>query len=171
MDDDERRARLEALFEAHARTVLAYARRRTDHASAADVLSDVFVVAWQRLERIPEDALPWLLACARRTLANHQRGERRRHRLVERLMASTPRIASPAPEIPDDALAQALATLSERDREALFLTEWEGLSAKQAARALGCSPQAFWVRSHRARSRLAAALDHPTNTITLEATP
>ena len=58
MDDGERRARLEALFEAHARTVLAYARRRTDHATAADVLSDVFVVAWQRLERIPDDALP-----------------------------------------------------------------------------------------------------------------
>lgn len=171
MDEDERRARLEALFEAHARTVLAYARRRTDHATAADVLSDVFVVAWRRLDRIPDDALPWLLACARRTLQNHRRAEWRRHLLAERLVASTPRIASPAPEISDGALAQALATLSERDREALLLTEWEGLSAKAAADALGCSPQAFWVRAHRARRRLAAALEHPANTITLEATP
>jgi len=171
MDEAERRARLEALFAAHARTVLVYARRRTDHASAADVLSEVFIVAWRRLDDIPADAVPWLLACARRALLHQRRAETRRSKLVEHLRANTLRTEF-SPDLPDDALAQAFATLSERDREVMLLTAWEGLSAKQAAHVLGCSPQAFWVRTHRARKRLATALlavDAPTTPVTMEA--
>jgi RNA polymerase sigma-70 factor (ECF subfamily) len=129
MDEAERRAHLEALFAAHARTVLIYARRRTDHASAADVLSEVFIVAWRRLDDVPADAVPWLLACARRALLHQQRAETRRSKLVEHLRANTLRTEF-SPDLPDDALAQAFATLSERDREVLLLTAWEGLSAK-----------------------------------------
>jgi DNA-directed RNA polymerase specialized sigma24 family protein len=50
MDEETRRARVEALFAEHARAVLAYASRRTDHATASDVVSDVFVVAEEPLE-------------------------------------------------------------------------------------------------------------------------
>ncbi len=64
MDNDQRRARLESLFAAHAAIVLAYARRRTDSTTADDVLSEVFVIAWRRLEQIPPEPAPWLLACA-----------------------------------------------------------------------------------------------------------
>ncbi len=167
MDEETRRARVEALFAEHARAVLAYARRRTDQATAADVVSDVFVVALQRLDDVPrDDPLPWLLGCARRALLNQRRGQRRRARLFERLAASAPR-SQPERGLSDGALARALATLSERDREALLLTAWEGLTAAQAARVLGCSTQAFWVRSHRARKRLAAALESNTTTPTL----
>jgi RNA polymerase sigma-70 factor (ECF subfamily) len=171
MDEAERRARLEALFAAHARTVLVFARRRTDAANAADVLSEVFIVAWRRLDDVPADAVPWLLACARRTLLHQQRAETRRSKLVEHLRANTLHTEF-SPDLPDDALAQAFAALGERDREVLLLTAWEGLSAKQAARVLGCSPQAFWVRTHRARKRLGAALlavDAPTTPLTMEA--
>ena len=171
MDERERRSRLEALFVAHGRTVLLYARRRTDHATAADVLSEVFVVAWQRLEEIPADALPWLLGCARLTLLNQQRALRRRSRLFERMVASTPEAAFAIEIEHDNGLAEALSTLSEHDREALLLTAWEGLSAEQAARALGCSTRALWVRAHRARKRLTAALDRaerPTTPLRME---
>ena len=157
MGEDERRLRLEALFVAHARTVLAYARRRTDPVTADDVLSDVFVVAWRRLDEVPADPAPWLLACARRVLANQQRGEQRRAKLAERLMANTSR-AQVSVELNDGALAQALASLNERDREVLLLVAWEDLSAERAAAVLGCSPQTFSVRIHRARKRLAGAL-------------
>ncbi|MGD0981624.1 MAG: sigma-70 family RNA polymerase sigma factor [Solirubrobacteraceae bacterium] len=162
-----RRAQVETLFAEHARAVLAYARRRTDYATASDVVSDVFVVALQRLEDVPpSDPLPWLLACARRVLLNQRRGQQRRTRLFERLAANAPRL-QPEHELSDGALASALATIGERDREALLLTAWEGLTAEQAARVLGCSTQAFWVRSHRARKRLAAALENNTTTPTL----
>jgi RNA polymerase sigma-70 factor, ECF subfamily len=153
----ERRARLEALFAAHSRDVLAYAARRTDEASAADVLSEVFVVVWRRLDDVPLEPLPWLLAVARRVLANQRRSARRRERLLGRVAACS--ASEPAPlAISDGTLRHALAALGERDRQALLLTAWEGLSAKEAARVLGCSTEAFVVRSHRARRRLAAQL-------------
>jgi RNA polymerase sigma-70 factor, ECF subfamily len=170
-EDDERRGRLEALYAAHAPEVLVYARRRTDHATAADVLSDVFVVAWQRLDEVPKDALPWLLGCARHALLNHQRADRRRSRLAARLKANAP--STPfSLEAHEHRLVQALARLKERDREVLLLTAWEGLTTRQAARVLGCSPQAFKVRAHRARKRLADALlvvDSPPTPLKMEA--
>jgi len=53
----------------------------------------------------------------------------------------------------------ALAGLRERDREVLLLVAWEGLEPARAAAALECSRAAFAVRLHRARRRLAAALE------------
>ena len=155
--DDERKARLEALFAAHAASVLGYARRRSDPVTADDVLSEVFAVAWRRLDLIPVDAKPWLLACARRVLANVRRGERRRGALIDRLTAVAPRVEGP-PEATGNAVVDALAKLSERDREVLRLVAWEGLSPEQAGAALGCSRHALSMRLNRARKRLLDAL-------------
>jgi len=157
MEQDERRARLESLFAAHAPAVQAYARRRADPATADDVVSDVFVVAWRRLDQVPADELPWLLACARHVLADARRSEGRRLALVQRLTTNAPRVEG-APELNDGALGEALASLSGRDREVLLLLAWDGLSAEQAAEVLGCSQRTFSMRLHRARKRLAAAL-------------
>jgi RNA polymerase sigma-70 factor, ECF subfamily len=76
---------LEALFLAHAAAVRAYAARRVSAGEVDDVASDVFVVAWRRLDDVPEDALPWLLACARRIVANRVRSTRRQAALRLRL--------------------------------------------------------------------------------------
>lgn len=157
MAGDERSARAQALFEAHWRAVLAYARRRASYATADEVLSDVFMVAWRRLDDVPAEALPWLLACARSSLANHRRAQRRRLRLLARLL---PTLSDEPPiRLRDGRLSDALARLGARDREALLLTAWEGLGAEQAAAVVGCSPEAFRVRLHRARKRLAQALE------------
>ena len=162
---DERRSRLEVLFAAHGAAVLAYARRRSDAATAEDVLAEVFVVAWRRLDQMPAEALPWLLSCARRVLANHRRGERRQLALVRRLAAVTSR---PAVESASGSgtgrLGDALASLSDLDREVLLLVAWEDLPVERAAAVLGCSPNTFSTRLHRARRRLArtlAASDSP----------
>jgi RNA polymerase sigma-70 factor (ECF subfamily) len=64
MDDVQRRSRLEGLFSAHAGAVRAYARRRVDPVAADDAVSEVFVIAWRRLDDVPDDALPWLLGLA-----------------------------------------------------------------------------------------------------------
>jgi RNA polymerase sigma-70 factor (ECF subfamily) len=157
MDLADRRSRFEALYSEHAAAVTRYARRRTDEQTAADVVSDVFVVAWRRLDHVPDDALPWLLGCARRVLWHHHRAEQRRGRLLDRLTSSAPRAVFSV-ELPNTVLARALASLCERDREALLLTAWEGLTTDQAAVVLGCSPQAFRVRAHRARQRLMDAM-------------
>jgi RNA polymerase sigma-70 factor (ECF subfamily) len=156
MSEIERRRQLEALFVAHAAAVRAYAARRVPRGDVDDVASDVFVVAWRRLDDIPEDALPWLLACARRIVANRVRGTRRQRALRHRLGLERP--APLGMTIPDAGLAEALGALNPADREALMLVVWEGLDHTRAAVVVGCSPRAFSMRVHRARHRLAAAL-------------
>jgi RNA polymerase sigma-70 factor (ECF subfamily) len=70
---------LEELFRLHAAEVLAYALRRTDAATAEDVVSEVFLIAGRKLDRVPAlDPQPWLYGVARRVLANHRRGSLRR---------------------------------------------------------------------------------------------
>jgi len=157
VDDLDRRVRLEGLFSEHSAAVRAYARRRVAAEAADDVVSDVFVVAWRRLEKVPADALPWLLACAQRIIANQRRSTRRQAALFDRL--SHERIGPPHAHADGaPALGEALAALSAGDREVLMLVAWEGLEPARAAAVLGCSRRAFAMRLHRARRRLAAAM-------------
>jgi RNA polymerase sigma-70 factor (ECF subfamily) len=149
--------RLEGLFRDHARDVLAYALRRTDPATAEEVVADVFAVAWRRVDRVPHDEpLLWLYGVARRVLANEQRAARRRARLSSALGALMRGAAAPADEGND--VADALLGLRPPDREILMLVAWEGLDAPEAAVVLGCSAQAVHTRLHRARRRLEAEL-------------
>jgi RNA polymerase sigma-70 factor (ECF subfamily) len=149
--------RFVALYEAHAGAVLGYARRRIGPEAAEDVLAETFLVAWRRRADVPADALPWLYAVAANVLRNRARSERRQAAVSARLAAEPPLPAEA--DAPDPRLRDALAALKPIDREALLLTAWEGLSTDRAARAAGCSRATFHVRLHRARRRLAQALE------------
>jgi RNA polymerase sigma-70 factor (ECF subfamily) len=155
MGESQRHLRLEKVFDDHAAAVRAYARRRTDPASADDAVGEVFAIAWRRLDDLPDEPLGWLFGCARRVLAHQQRRARRDNALTARLSSG---LGEPPP-VGDQRLADALMSLTESDRETLLLTAWEGLSPTEAAAALGCSRNAYTVRLHRARRRLAAALN------------
>jgi RNA polymerase sigma factor (sigma-70 family) len=157
-----REARLRTLFEQNSMRVLAYACRHVGPSSAQDVVSDVFLVAWRRIDEVPRDALPWLLVVARNTISTSRRGTARQHRLADQL-ANIARSSTAAPGADEVALERramlaALAELSPSEREALLLTGWDGLSVAQAADVAGCSRRAFELRLHRARSRLRRVL-------------
>jgi RNA polymerase sigma factor (sigma-70 family) len=161
-----REQRLDALYAAHGRSVLAYAvRRAADEHDAADVLAETFLVAWRRLDDIPsgDQALMWLYAVARRILANQKRGERRRQRLAERLgreLVSALEAVAPS-EPAATPIVAALAGLGPDDREIVLLAAWEELSPQQIGAVLGITQIAARSRLHRARKRLRALLDHP----------
>ena len=96
-------------------------------------------------------------------MAEQLRADSRRAALAERLASpgwqQPGRPADPADQVAQrDAALAALARLSDRDRETLTLLAWHGLTAGQAAQALGVSSLSFAVRLHRARRRLASAL-------------
>lgn len=147
----------ERMFRAHYDAVLAYALRRTTPDDARDVVADTFLVAWRRLDDAPPGAeRAWLYAIARRTLANQRRATRRRHALTDRLHPSTFEHVET-----DTRLAEALALLTEQDREALLLIAWEGLSCDDAAHVVGCRAATFRMRLHRARRRLSEHLNDP----------
>ena len=160
---DARRRRLEELFAAHGSTVYAYARRRTSAADADEVVADTFLVAWRRLDAVPaNDALPWLLAVARRTLANRLRGDARRSALQLRLAAAqSPDTTGDDDRHIDDRVRAALAALPAREREALTLLAWDDLSPDEIATVLGCTRAAVYLRLSRARRRLQRALGTP----------
>lgn len=156
MTDAGRAERFEALFREHYPAVRAYAHRRASHDVAQDSVGQVFLVAWRRFDEVPEDALPWLYATCRRTLANERRSGRRAAAVAVRMAAEPAgEQRDPADLVGEVALIRtALDCLGERQREAIMLTAWDGLSAERAARAAGCSQGAFAVRLHRARRRL-----------------
>jgi len=150
---------MEDLYVAHAAAVRGYALRRTDAVAVDDVCAEVWLTAWRRIDAVPADALPWLFGVARRVLANERRGRQRRGDLNARLRWVVGVQHAPPPSIPSDrGLARALATLGPADREAVLLVAWEELSPERAAAALGVRSGAFAVRLHRARRRLAAAM-------------
>ena len=144
--------RFDQLYSEHCDAVRAYVRRRAPEDLVDDVVADVFLLCWQKREEVPAQALPWLYAVARKTLANERRRRSRR--------AHVPEDVAHEPEpVGDSTLAAAFAELSGADREVLRLVAWEGLSLREAARVLDCSPVACRVRYHRAKSRLASRLD------------
>jgi RNA polymerase sigma-70 factor (ECF subfamily) len=143
---------MEALFRAHYRDVAAYVRRRAEPNLVEDVVAETFLVAWRRLDEVPVNARPWLLGVARKTLATQRRAGARRRSLVTRLEAQ--RLAEPDEQPNELGVADALMRLSEKDREAITLVAWDGLSPNEAAVVVGQSPVAFRVRLHRAKRRL-----------------
>jgi RNA polymerase sigma factor (sigma-70 family) len=159
---DGRRRRFEQIYAANHVPVLGYVLRRTDSPDdAADVIAETFLTAWRRLDNIPagDQARLWLYGVARRVLANHHRGERRRSALAERLRADL--AAAPPPrQLSGElaGLAGAFRRLPAADRELLALAGWEGLDAGQIAVTLGCSRNAARIRLHRARRRITAEL-------------
>jgi len=155
-----RLARFDELFSTHQRHVLAYAMRRTKAlADAEDVAAETFTIAWRKLDSIPEpEPLPWLYAVARRVLANHRRGNGRRERLASLLRVEDVATPMRAGEDRDGPAFAALASLSPGDQELLRLVAWEELGNQQIAAVLGISPNAVYVRLHRARRRFADAL-------------
>jgi RNA polymerase sigma-70 factor, ECF subfamily len=156
----DRDAAFEALFAQNYRSVRNFAVRRVPEALVEDVVAETFIVAWRRLDDISGEPRPWLFGVARRVIANQLRGQRRREALVGRLQATTVRLLDDEPGTRQERadIVAALARLSEREREALLLVAWEGLDAKAAAQVLGCSVATFRVRLHRARRRVARAL-------------
>lgn len=153
----DRPARFEEIYRVYADRVHAYARRRTNASAADDVVAEVFLTVWRRLDRVPEDPLPWLLGAARRVLANRRRSEGRAAALHDRLSGSRRLVESGAAPI-DDTVLRALAALGEQDRELLLLIAWEGLGQAEVAEALGLRRGTVAVRLHRARQRFADAL-------------
>ena len=156
--------RLTVLFENHHAELLAYCTRRIGRTDADDVVSDVFAVAWKRLDEIEWDtARPWLYGIARGVLANRWRTVRRQRRLRERLSALVGGSAE-TPDIyvvrrdDDNEVIHALKRLTSDDQEILMLAAWEELSAPGIARALDISVSAAEKRLTRAKQRFAKVL-------------
>jgi RNA polymerase sigma-70 factor (ECF subfamily) len=161
--------RFEALYRAHAHEVHAYCLRRTTAEEAKDATSEVFVVAWRRIEDVPpgDETLPWLYGVARNVMANRTRSFHRRDRLTTKIASQHEgTVPGPEPQIIRNEehreLIRALSKLSDKDQEILRLVEWEGLSRQQVAGMFYVSTAAIDKRISRAYKKMAHTLGVPT---------
>lgn len=160
--DDGRRERFDALARDAYVPLRRYLARRTDASAVDDVLAETLLLLWRRLDAVPADAeLAWAYGAARRCLANSRRSAVRRRSLLRRLAAEPSFWAEPAWTAPDPhgddaelALAAAMATLPDTDREVLRLWAWEQLEPREMALVLDISANAASIRLHRATKKL-----------------
>ncbi|MFF5302517.1 RNA polymerase sigma factor [Streptomyces sp. NPDC013161] len=128
-------AQFTEVYRAHYEDVLRFVRRRAHPMNVDDVVGETFLAAWRRRRELPEDARPWLFGTARNLMLNANRGMRRQSALVVHI-GRTPTA----------------------DQEVLALHVWEDLTAKEAARVLGCTRASYSMRLTRAKRRLAGQL-------------
>ncbi len=157
--------RFHSLFLSHYDDVLGYCVRRTTFSEAEDAVSEVFAVAWRRIDELElNTAVPWLLGIARGVLSNQPRSASQRLRLT-RKVASIGEGEVEDPDLnvfrreQDKECVDALEGLGETDSEILMLSTWEELSAPEIATALDISVSAAEQHLHDAKHRFAAALE------------
>lgn len=169
MKNDQQRetppeARLASVYHRHSGAVSAYALRRCSAEDAAEVVAETFVVAWRRLDDIPDEPATkaWLLGVARRVLSNQRRGIRRRGELARKAATYlAPRFHDvPVFEQSGEVrtVVAAMQQLPVKDRELLMLVAWEELTPLEIAVVLGVSSAVVRKRLFRARRRLADQL-------------
>lgn len=156
------------VYDRHAPTIHRYAARRLGSQVADDVMSETFLVAFERRETydvtVP-DARPWLLGIATRIMQKHARLEARAWKgMVAELAASiSPDLieqtsARVDAERATRRLASALRALSPVDRDTLLLYAWGDLDYSGVARSLDVPIGTVRSRLNRARRRLRAAV-------------
>ena len=156
----------EMLYRAHVAGVTAFfARRSRDAQVVADLTADTFAEAIRSFGSSPPvrgSERAWLFTIARRVYAKHCERMVRRQDAARRDSGrqildenATEELADRIDaERPGRELLDALAGLSQLDREAVELVDVAGLSPKEAAAALGVAPGTLRVRLFRARAKL-----------------
>ncbi len=157
--------RLAAVYDQYGLKVLAYCRRRATAADAADACSETFLVAWRRVDVLPEEpkTLPYLYGVAGKVLANQRRSGNRRSRLQTKLRSVDGGVVTdPSTVVVRRALdlqvAEAVWRLKPKDREIVMLYAWEELPRADIAEMLGMSKPAVDQRIHRAYRHLSKIL-------------
>ena len=159
-----------AIFDRHHGRVYRHALRMTGNAhDAEDITAGAFLELWRRRKSVrvvDGSTLPWLLVTATNLARNLARGLRRYRTLIATL--PRPEVGRSAEDaaverIEEARLAsqvrEALGSLSPSDAALITLTMLEHYSPAEAALALGISNGAARTRLHRARSRMAGALE------------
>jgi len=162
-------AEFRRLYEANRAAVHAYFTGRTgDPHQAADMMQDVFLRVWRRLDKLtglPADRQrAWIFTVARNLSVDAHRHERTQAG-VEQVLASEP--ARPEPSASTKVIAaervavvgEAIRQLPEPQRVALTMAAAGGMTSAELADALGVPAGTVRYRLSLARRAVAEALD------------
>ncbi len=160
----ERAAEFEELYRLHADRIYALCLRMSgDRIEALELAQDVFVRAWEKLDRLAagSDAGAWLWRLATNVVLNTRRAQRRRIARVanveEPSQLERPDLRTPMPmrRLTFDA---AVARLPERARAVFLLHDVEGYAHGEIAAMLELAEGTVRAHLHRARALLREAL-------------
>jgi len=162
-------ARFGDIFDRHAQAIFRFLGRRIGPDDAGDLLSEVFLAAFEARTRYDRDrpsALPWLYGIASNLLNKHYRHRVSELRVVERMrVQNDPQdhadlvTASVDAQVQLRTMAKLLEELPAGERDALLLYAWEDLTYGEIAGALGVPTGTVRSRLNRVRQRLRAATD------------
>lgn len=154
-------ARFLSLYETYRNHVAAYCRRRAALDQVDDLIAEVFLTVWKKIDDAPEgeEALAWIYRIAYLVLTNHWRGSGRKKRLHDKLQSMGIEATGSLQEqvvVRDElrGVVEAAQRLRPGDQEILRLSLWEHLSHDEIGEVLGIQPNAAKQRLHRARKAL-----------------
>lgn len=167
----EREERFREIYDSVYVDLLRYARRRVHPMHAEDLVSDVMLVAWRRLDDVPVSpsaARAWLFGVARKALQNRRRGDDRHDAVAVRLAE----VRQTAEDVGNHSelvarrvdIAAAWPLLSAAHQEVIALSVLDGFTGPEAADVLGISSAAFRLRLSRARRALRSHIDSTSTT-------
>jgi RNA polymerase sigma-70 factor (ECF subfamily) len=160
--DQEVERRLRSLAESHTPAIATYLRHRIyplPIADLDDLIEEVLIVAWKRLDDCPAGSeRAWMIGVARNVLKNAHRSIRRRSRLASSLPSVEPSPSAEMWVLASEEVRGAMEQLEDLDRETLMLHHWDGLTAREISVALGIGVKAAESRLSRAQARLRSAL-------------
>ncbi|WP_241980639.1 sigma-70 family RNA polymerase sigma factor [Cryobacterium sp. Hh11] len=155
------------VYDRHAPAVFRYAIGRVGQSHADDIMSETFLVAFNRrasFDLSVVDARPWLFGIATTLIRKHAQVEARAWKgLFADGAAAVPFDAIAAvgtridAEIAVKEIAAALRKMPARDRDALLLYAWSDLDYAGVAEALGIPMGTVRSRLNRARQTLRRA--------------
>ena len=147
---------LETIWHEFATKLGQFIRSRVhDPATAEDILQDVFVKIQGRLDTLEDPAKlqSWLYLIARNAIIDHYRTRKETTEVPETLPAEPPDDDVEMDEL-KAAFRRMIYSLPEPYRDALVLTEFEGLTQKELAERLGISLSGAKSRVQRGRQQL-----------------
>jgi RNA polymerase sigma-70 factor (ECF subfamily) len=152
----------DALFVANQHRLFRYFCRAVGHAeSARDLTQEVFVrVSRSAIPAEDGDVRAWLFRIARNLALDHHRSRLRKPEAA----AVAVEEARQASQDVDFAVTEALASLTDIDRDVFVMREVAGLGYDEIAQACSLTPDAVRSRIHRARLHLRSLLAAPIAT-------
>jgi RNA polymerase sigma-70 factor (ECF subfamily) len=147
----------EQLWETFSRPLHQFIQRRVpDPYSAEDILQDVFLKIHTHIDtlRTQDRLTSWIYQITRNAIADYYRAQRPTAELAETLPAADELVDEDVVRQLSPCVAAMVAALPEVYREALRLTEYQGLSQKALSEQLGISFSGAKSRVQRARAKI-----------------
>ena len=166
MGDRNRHEKFEALYAANVKDLLSYALRRSANThDAVESLSETMVVAWRRIDDVPDgiEARLWLFGVMRNVMNNSRRSSRRQKRLIEKvssLLEADLQDETRRPDSRTSRVHEALKQLRPIEAEVIRLSVWEELTSSQISTLLQIPPETVRTHLHRGRLKLRSLLGH-----------